>query len=54
MPEAIDTGRFTIDDKAKAGANRLWVITRFCLWTFGLFCLAVIILGFVGVWNLVT
>lgn len=49
-----DYGRTKIDDHAKAGAHKLWVILRFCLWTFGLFCLLVIIAGFVGVWNLVT
>ena len=49
-----DYGRTQIDDKAKAGAIKFWHFVRFCLWVFGLFCLAVIILGAIGVWNVVT
>lgn len=49
-----DHGRYEFDDKAMSFLNRLWVLTRFCLWVFGLFCVTVIVLGFVGLWHLVT
>lgn len=53
-PVDKDWGRTKVDDYAKSGLHKVWVITRWFLWVIGLLCVVTMALLAIGVYHIAT